>query len=107
MTNERCQFCKFWKPMDDAIEDAKRSISIGEPVDMEDFAGQCRRYPPRLDHGWDSDRSDGGPESFDCWWVFPVTPGEMWCGEFKTVTENRDALTLSNTSKTTPDEDER
>lgn len=80
---EHCQTCRFWKPMDEATEEAKACAQRGEPVDLEDMPGQCRRFPPVLDPTWDSERVDGGPESFSNWWVHPVTTGEIWCGEYR------------------------
>ncbi len=70
MSEERCENCRFWKPI--AVKDQKTPLGL---------VSYCRRYPPVVT-AMEIPKEDGGdrwPASFDQ----PVTGINEWCGEWQ------------------------
>lgn len=66
----RCDKCKFWEK--NYLENQ----------------GICRRYPPHFDPNTEPEQGEYGYRldryrNFASSFIFPVTTGDDWCGEFK------------------------
>jgi len=82
--NPTCETCRWW---DVADGDVVRAVK-------DEFSGQCRRYPPVLNHtvvylmsqdesNPDSCQLDDAENEAGRWtaWKFPSTQHGDWCGE--------------------------
>ena len=75
MSNTRCDNCKFW------FEPLKEN-SNDEFVHPDDYAGDCRRYPPARNMDLSPEQRAALQWPADGF-EFPMSAGGQWCGEFK------------------------
>lgn len=92
---DNCSLCKFFALVPSARR-TEEEIGSGH-YPLNEFAGVCRRYPPRLSErvlhelieekcgDANTDRVDAAFTESKKEWpvVFPVVNAAMWCGEFQ------------------------
>ncbi len=81
----RCDNCIHWHKLHEFRDPESESCKL-EHID--DYSGQCKRYPPQLDsvfaREWCDEHGEGAESSWNCWQQ-PITTGQDCCGEFSGI----------------------